>query len=594
MADSSQDFKDFIQTLLNHIDIVDIVNRAVSLKRSGRDFSACCPFHDEKTPSFTVSPSKQFYYCFGCGAHGSAIGFLMDYHGMAFMEAVEELATQAGMQIPSRNAGNGNSPDHTALYESMELVVQFFQSQLRDSPRADRARAYLEARGLSDELINTFELGYAPPGWHNLLDKLGGSAEAAQRLSRIGAVAKKDDGTFYDRFRDRIMFPIRDQRGRAVGFGGRVLDDGQPKYLNTSETPIFHKGRELYGLFHTRRLPKQVQHVYVVEGYMDVLALAQHGIKNAVASLGTSLTEQHLMKLYRHCPKLVLCFDGDEAGRKAAWRAMETALPLLKNGRQIYFMFMPAGEDPDTYVRAHGREKFEDWAHYLPLSDYLINRFREDNDIKRREGMSALVDGIVPLIGRLPEGALRALVCRDVEQLVGGALDIGRLVAGSRPAAPAPSHKLRDRVFTGAHTSPVTKAISLLLQNPRLAELVAPNRFERVTTRDVTFLVELLRLIRQQPEISCAAILEHWRDSKYEKRLWELSRRDNLLTDSAAIKSQFLEVIKKIDRDYQRQQRDKHLRKIVNMDDLRNFALLRAETPTPETAIHGTEVGETE
>ena len=407
----------FIDELLTRIDIVDIVDGYVALKKAGRDFKACCPFHDEKTPSFTVSQNKQFYHCFGCGAHGTAISFLMDYNGMDFIDAVEELASRAGVEIPREEGDFNKTKDNAQLYELMELVVRHFCRQLREHPDAKRAVDYLKQRGLSGELAKEFELGFAPPGWDILLNALGTSDAAKQRLAQIGMTLEKVKGGYYDRFRDRIIFPIRDQRGRAIGFGARVFDDSLPKYLNSPETPIFHKGRELYGLFQARHQLKDMERIYIVEGYMDVLALAQYGIRNVVASLGTAVTENHLERLDRVCPQIIFCFDGDNAGQKAAWRAMEIALPLLKEGRQIHFMFMPDGEDPDTFVQKHGREKFEDASNYVPLSNYMIEKFKQETQLDTREGMGQLIDGIVPLVDKLPSGALRELLTKDIAKL---------------------------------------------------------------------------------------------------------------------------------------------------------------------------------
>jgi len=572
----------FIDDLLTRVDIVDIVDSSVALKKAGRDFKACCPFHDEKTPSFTVSQNKQFYHCFGCGAHGTAISFLMDYSGLDFIEAVEELASRAGVEVPREQGDFSKTRDNSELYELMELVVRHFCRQLRESPEAHRAVDYLKQRGLSGELAKEFELGFAPPGWDILLNALGTSDAAKQRLALIGMTLEKDNGGYYDRFRDRIIFPIRDQRGRAIGFGGRVFDDSLPKYLNSPETPIFHKGRELYGLFQARHQLKDMERMYIVEGYMDVLALAQHGIRNVVASLGTAVTENHLERLFRVCPQIIFCFDGDSAGQKAAWRSMEIALPLLKEGRQIHFMFMPEGEDPDTYVQKHGREKFEDVNNYVPLSNYLIEKFKQETHLESREGMGQLVDGIVPLVGKLPAGALRELLVKDIAKLADINIDnLKNLIDQKQTPVKKTQaqHLVSTNQFNKEHSTLIANAISFLLQNPELGMAIESDALSDIETQGVEFLRELLALVHKQPDISCACILEHWRDSKYEERLKELSIKDNLLTEPEELKIKFLEIIEKIAHDYQQQLRDKRVQNIQNLDDLRNMYPSPAHNP---------------
>ncbi len=566
----------FIDDLLTRVDIVDIVDSSVALKKAGRDFKACCPFHDEKTPSFSVSQNKQFYHCFGCGAHGTAISFLMDYNGLDFIEAVEELASRAGVEVPREQGDFNKTKDNSELYELMELVVRHFCQQLRESPEAHRAVGYLKHRGLSGKLVKEFELGFAPPGWDILLNALGTSDAAKQRLAQIGMTLEKDNGGYYDRFRDRIIFPIRDQRGRAVGFGGRVFDDSLPKYLNSPETPIFHKGHELYGLFQARHQLKDMKRIYIVEGYMDVLALAQHDIRNVVASLGTAVTDNHLERLFRVCPQIIFCFDGDSAGKKAAWRSMEIALPLLKEGRQIHFMFMPEGEDPDTYVQKHGREKFQDASNYVPLSNYLIDKFKQETNLDSREGMGQLVDGIVPLVSKLPAGALRELLVKDIAKLADMDIDSLKNLIDQKQT-PTKKTQAQHLVSTSQYKKEsknhVADAIRWLLHNPELGMTIEPNTLSDIETKGVEFLRELLSLIHQQPEISCAGILEHWRDSKYEERLNKLSIEDCLLTEPDAIKAEFLEIIEKIKHDHQKQLRNINFQKldIKNPEEARSI-----------------------
>lgn len=570
--------RDFIDDLLTRIDIVDVIDGYVPLRRAGRNHQALCPFHEEKSPSFTVSQEKQFYHCFGCGANGTAISFLMDYAGMNFVEAVEDLASRAGVVVPRE--GGGPSPkqeDTTELYELMEIVIRFYCKQLREHPAAPQAVEYLKARGLSGQIAADFELGFAPPGWDNLINSIGKSDASLQRLSRIGMIISKEGGGHYDRFRERIIFPIRDQRGRAIGLGGRVIGDGTPKYLNSPETPLFHKGRELYGLYQARRKQKDIASLFVVEGYMDVVALAQYGIHNAVATLGTAVTPDHLERLFKTCPQVVFCFDGDVAGQNAAWRALEIALPLIRDGRQVYFMFMPEGEDPDSFVRRHGPEKFTDKASYVPLSDYLLNTLKQNIDVNTREGRALLAEKSFPLLARLPAGALLELLIKDLAALCQLPSDsIKELLHGKSSSTQhkkGPRHISRTVVKQG-HTSVVSKAIRLLLQHPGLGlDQAITVRLDGISDQGVDFLRELLNYIAGHPETTCAGILEHWRDTKYEHRLKELAAMENPLVDSAleenAVKNEFMGYISRIEENFHKRQREIQSQNISSLDEFR-------------------------
>jgi len=376
----------FIDQLLNRIDIVDLIDGYVPLKKAGANYKACCPFHNEKSPSFTVSPSKQFYHCFGCGANGTAISFLMEYDHMEFREAIESLASSAGMEIPEESQGlkpKQAVSEGIDLYQLMNQVNEFYQNQLRQHPAKQEAIDYLQKRELSGKTAKRFGIGFAPEGWNNLMSTLGVSAPAQKALLDTGMLTQNEKKRTYDRFRHRIMFPIHDHRGRVVGFGGRVLEQaepqpGNPKYLNSPETPIFHKGSELYGLFAARGGIKEADGVLVVEGYMDVVALAEAGINNAVATLGTATTAMHLQRLFRHTPNITFSFDGDRAGRAAAWKALETSLPSLQDGFQVSFLFLPDGEDPDTMVKKVGKQGFEKLIETAtPLPDFLIDTLQQ-------------------------------------------------------------------------------------------------------------------------------------------------------------------------------------------------------------------------
>ncbi|MEJ2760563.1 MAG: DNA primase [Gammaproteobacteria bacterium] len=552
----------FIDDLLARIDIVDVIEGFVPLRKAGKNYQALCPFHDEKTPSFTVSRDKQFYHCFGCGANGTAITFLMEYDHLDFVAAVEELAARAGLEVPREGGGPARPRDDglTELYELMELVVTFFRRQLREHADARRAVNYLKKRGISGEIAAEYELGFAPPGWDNLLKALGRSGEAQQRLARVGLAIERDGGGYYDRFRDRIMFPIRDQRGRAIGFGGRILDQGTPKYLNSPETPLFHKGRELYGLYQARRRHKDMDRLYVVEGYMDVLALAQYGVGNTVATLGTAATREHIDKLFKSSDRIVFCFDGDEAGRKAAWRALEETLPALREGRQAFFLFMPEGEDPDTYIRRHGREFLEDPAVAMPLSDYLINTLKEDSDLATREGRSRLLDRAVPYLSKLPQGALRQMVLRDIAGIARTPPeDIEPLLKGGpRPRRPATPGIKRGKA---GRMTLVSRLITRLLYQPDLVRFIDdPDRLDEAPAAGADFLKELVEFIQARPHIRFAGILEHWRGTRFEARLTDLAiAGTDLLSEPELDGSLDTELLDGLER--LQEQKRKHIRK---------------------------------
>lgn len=514
--------QNFIDDLINRTDIVELIDGFVPLRKAGSNYQALCPFHDEKSPSFTVSQDKQFYHCFGCGANGTAISFLMEYNRMEFVEAVEELAARAGLEIP-REAGYAHKDSGLSeLYELLELVTQFYCRQLREHSQAQRTVDYLKHRGLSGELAGKFELGFAPPGWDNLISALGKSDAAQQRLARAGMIIQRDNGGYYDRFRDRIMFPIRDQRGRVIGFGGRVLDDGEPKYLNSPETPIYHKGSELYGLYQARHANKEINQLFVVEGYMDVLALVQHDVTNVVATLGTAATRDHLERLFRSTAQIVFCFDGDMAGQKAAWRALETSLPLLRDGRQVYFRFIPEGEDPDSFIRQHGKQQFEDDSQYLSLSDYLLQELTRDFNPTIMEHKGKLLHDMQPYLKKLPTGNLKQLLVREVARLADTeAASIERQLQQTndqpsrRPARETP-HK--------GERSLLAQTIRLLLRRPKLALHIAdPKDVAELDLPGTDFLAEVIKLIHQNTDISCAGIIENWRGTKYQQRLSELA-----------------------------------------------------------------------
>ena len=415
----------FIDDLLNRTDIVDVVSSRVQLKKAGKNLTACCPFHKEKTPSFSVSPDKQFYYCFGCGAGGNALGFIMDHDNLDFPQAVEELAKAAGMEIPREEGGRGRTPRQptdSPLYPLLTAAAEFYRQALKSHPTRKAAVEYLKGRGLSGEIARDFGLGFAPPGWDNLFKHL--SSDNLQQKAMIDAgllIENAESGKRYDRFRDRVMFPIRDSRGRVIAFGGRVLGDDKPKYLNSPETPVFHKGQELYGLYEARKFNRNLDEIIVVEGYMDVIALAQQGLRNAVATLGTATSEEHLKRLFRVVPSVLFCFDGDQAGRNAAWRALEATLSSLQDGRKARFLFLPEGEDPDTLVRAEGTDAFRARInqHAQPLADYFFQQLTEEADPRSLEGKAHMATLAAPLIDKVPGANLRALMRNRLKEITG-------------------------------------------------------------------------------------------------------------------------------------------------------------------------------
>lgn len=509
---------DFIDDLLARTDIVDLIGSRIQLRKAGKDYQARCPFHDEKSPSFTVSREKQFYHCFGCGAHGTAIGFLMEYDRLGFREAIEDLAHRSGLEVPTEGETSRTGPDHAPLYALLEQAAQLYRHQLRKHLEAPRAVDYLKGRGLSGVIAARYGLGYAPPGWDFLGSRLGHDRAAQDLLAQAGLVTDQD-GKRYDRFRDRIMFPIRDRRGRVIGFGGRVLGDAKPKYLNSPETPVFHKGRELYGLFEAQQVRRKLERLLVVEGYLDVIALAQFGIDYAVATLGTATTADHLQVLLRSAPELVFCFDGDRAGRAAAWKALETALPFATGNQSLRFLFLPEGEDPDTLVRAEGQAAFEERLRSAtPLSRFLFDQLQDTvGDMISGDGRARLAALARPLIEKVPVGIYRDMLSGQLASLT--------------QLAPDPSGRLhqsrRRRVQSQRPTRPsrVALAIALLLDHPELAAGVATleDDWRRSDNPGIETLAQVVDSIVSHPNINKATLIERWRDHSHFDYLQRLS-----------------------------------------------------------------------
>jgi len=506
--------KNFIQDLLNRLDIVDVVERYVPLKKAGANFVACCPFHNEKSPSFTVSQSKQFYHCFGCGAHGTAIGFVMEHGGMGFVEAVEELARNAGMSVPREASSQSQiqvkvAPD---LYEVMQTAMRYYREQLKQSPRAIE---YLKRRGLSGEIAARFGIGYAPEGWQSLEAVFPDYRSAS--LLETGLVIESDEQKRYDRFRDRIMFPIANARGQVVGFGGRVLDKGEPKYLNSPETPLFEKGRELYGLFQAQKAIRASQTVLVVEGYMDVVALAQHGVEYAVATLGTATTPYHVQKLLRLSDRVVFCFDGDAAGRKAAWRALENALPQLVDGKSINFLFLPPEHDPDSFIREHGKEAFERLLREsLPLSGYLLRELSSQVDLRTQEGRSALLQRAKPLLTAIVAPASGLLLRKELAALAGITQAELEALYGVEPTGAPPQRALQKAARPAA--SSLRVLLRCLLCQPGLIQLLPPDFTAEGADADLA--LALAKWLRAQSgEVSTAAVIQGFQGTALEALL---------------------------------------------------------------------------
>lgn len=522
--------ENFIAELLARTDIVDVIDALVPLKKAGKDYKACCPFHEERTPSFTVSADKQFFHCFGCGVHGSAIGFLMQYEHLPFPEAVEQLARRAGMEVPK--SAFTVRPEEDKQRESLEAVLleadRFFRRQLREHPQAHVATDYLKSRGLTGEIAAAFGLGFAPEGWDNLLRAIGTDDPRRKLIVQAGLAVRKDDGGLYDRFRGRVMFPIHDYRGKLIGFGGRVIGQGEPKYLNSPETPLFHKGREVYGLYRARDAIARENRVLVVEGYMDVVALAQFGYDAAVATLGTATTHDHLDRLFRYCPEIVFCFDGDRAGRAAAWRALENALPVLRDGRQASFLFLPDGEDPDTLVRKEGADRLRARvAAAKPLPDYFFEQLSEQTDLSRLDGRARLVKLAEPFLAKLAGAGVLATLMRS------RLAEIARLDPAALPASPPIRSRLvppaRKAVSAGAQSRDRTvlaHALALLIQRPDLASSVDKSiDISKLNSTPALLWNLLLDFLSLNAAARTGAVCEHFRDTEFATIVGELAVR---------------------------------------------------------------------
>jgi len=588
----------FIDDLLNRTDIVDVVGARVQLKKTGKNYSACCPFHKEKTPSFTVSPDKQFYYCFGCGAGGNALGFVMDHDHLEFPQAVEDLAKRIGLEVPREERGPGQrsrQPVDSPLYPLLAAASDYYRQALRSHPARKAAVDYLKGRGVSGVIARDFALGFAPPGWDTLLKHLGEDPLQQKALIDAGLLIENaENGRRYDRFRDRIMFPIRDNRGRVIAFGGRVLGDDKPKYLNSPETPVFHKGQELYGLYEARQFNRNLDEIMVVEGYMDVIALAQLGLRNAVATLGTATSEEHLKRLFRLVPSVLFCFDGDSAGRKAAWRALEATLPNLQDGRRARFLFLPEGEDPDSLVRREGIEAFQARIHQQArsLTDYFFEHLGEEADPRSLEGKAHLATLAAPLIEKIPGANLRALMRQRLGELTGLG---GEALQQLREAAPAPSdappYSEQPPPYAGPRNErqggrnvrapapqrasrgtagvepPNLSALRTLLHHPELAQKVEnAGGFAAEDDTYAQLLVALLEALQKNPRLRAVHLIARWHGTEQGRLLRALAEKEWLIAPDN-LEQQFFDTITRLVT-RQRERRLEHLLQKARLTDL--------------------------
>jgi len=566
----------FIDDLLARVDIVDVIQERVPLKKAGRDWSARCPFHDERSPSFTVSPAKQFYHCFGCGAHGSAIGFLMNYDRLEFPDAVEELANRAGLKVPYEGGREAPREDSSDLYNLLDAAATFYRRQLGESTTA---RAYFANRGLDEATLARFNLGFAPDAWDALKNALGTNAQRIALLEKSGMLTSGERGSKYDRFRNRVMFPILDRRGRTIAFGGRIIpevrasgeESGEgppvldpraqdarkgetgPKYLNSPETPLFHKGRELFGLWQVREAHTKIPRLIVVEGYMDVISLHQFGVPQAVATLGTATTRDHAEILFRQCADVYFCFDGDRAGRQAAWRAVESVLPRMRDGRQALFLFLPDGEDPDTLVRKEGLAGFEQrLKDAMPLSEFFFAEIGKDVNLGSLDGKARLAERARPLLAQIPDGAFRDLMLAELDKSTGVHVQV---------AAPPTDGSARPKPARPQQRSLVRAAITLLVQRPSLAlALDPPWSFAELRQPGIPLLVELIALCRARANLGTGALLEHFAERDEAKALQKLAMTDFPGGETEA-RAEFVDAAVQLERQTLQQRIDDFLKK---------------------------------
>ena len=536
--------REFIELLLAKIDLVDIINVQIPLrKKSGSNYFARCPFHNEKSASFSVSQPKQFYYCFGCGAHGNAIDFMMQHDHLSFPEAIETLARQVGMEIPRTGAMVKKEDSLSGLYELMIQVTTYYYDQMCQS---QKAIAYLKDRGISGQIAKQFSLGYAPTGWSHLLDKLGKTEIDKKKLFDTGLIIKKNEGGYYDRFRDRILFPIYDYRGRIIGFGGRIIDQGEPKYLNSPETPLFQKGHELYGLYQALKINRKLDRAIIVEGYMDVIALFQHGITYAVATLGTATTSHHLQRLFRYTSEIIFCFDGDEAGRTAAWRALQVILPMMHDSLQVRFLFLPEGEDPDSLVRKESKPQFEkrlDSA--LSLSAFFFQTLSRQSDINTMEGRAQFAASALNHIKQLSAGIFQGMMIEELSKRARVDInDLKQQIKNPEETLPTAISASPPQLTKAKWPAPVRLASALLIQYPHLASLIT-EPLPRKELPGYLFLSQLIEIVQKSPNINTGALIEYWRGQKEEPLIAKLAHWEHMIPEKG-INSEFLGTMRQL------------------------------------------------
>ncbi len=577
----------FIDDLLARTDIVEVVGTRVPLKRQGKEYAARCPFHDERSASFTVSPTKQFYHCFGCGAHGTAISFLMNYDRLEFLDAVDDLAKRVGMEVPRDANVRNEDSDTRELYAVVQDAADFFCNQRAAS---EKVRAYIRGRKIDEAIVERYAVGYAPDGFNALKDALGTDVRRMGLLERAGLFSKNDKGHVYDKFRDRLMFPIHDRRGRVIAFGGRVLGaDDSPKYLNSPETVLFHKGRELYGLWQARQANPKLDRLIVVEGYMDVVALAQYGVTQAVATLGTATTSDHAELLFRNAPDVFFCFDGDRAGRAAAWKALESVLPRMKDGRQAFFLFLPDGEDPDTIVRKEGAEGFAArLAQAMPLSEFFYAELGKDVNLGTLDGKARLAERCKLMLAQIPDGAFGDLMRQRLTELTG----VG--ARSSSAETHVPVQRAHNAVASHApRQSLVRSAIMRLLHQPALAlSLQPPYRFSALRQPGIELLAEIVSLVYERSDIGTGALLEYFSDREEASALQKLAAQ-TLPGEEAAWCEEFVDCMVQLDAlavqqrvdDLNARIRDAGTMSVLSPSEKAELRELQA--PTPRTLISG-------
>jgi DNA primase len=533
---------EFIDQLLDRVDIVDVISPRITLKKAGKDYQALCPFHTENTPSFTVSQNKQFYHCFGCGKSGSAIGFLMEFEGMEFVDSVETLAQSAGMEVP--NQGNYSTNNNSKnLYQIVENANRYFVNHFRNNQEVQN---YIKNRGISHKTCQTFQVGYAPDQWDGLLKKLNQTNQ--NELQKAGLLAQNDGGRIYDKFRGRIMFPIQDRRGRVIAFGGRALQkDQKPKYLNSPETPLFHKGKELYGL-NIARKHSNSKSIIVVEGYMDVIALHEVGFKNAVATLGTATSQYHIVTLLRSYEEIVFCFDGDQAGIDAAFKALVISLPVYRDDKSIRFLFLPDKHDPDTYVKEVGAQAFQTQLDNASmLSTVLLKKLQENLNINTIDGRAQFIDKSKAYLTELPKGQFRKLLTEEIGQIAKSSVNFK-------------TTKTHNKLQSIDQWTPVRKAIAILLNQPGLViNFPADMKFNQIQQNGINILQKIVELCHQSPNINTASLLENFRNETAYSHLSTLTSTplnlndEQMLLELKDIKKHFEKSIRKIKIDQLRQ-----------------------------------------